>query len=57
MRISLDALREVEDALRNYEREVQSSDMTNSTKSTYVMHSTNFVRWLKGEFVLGARKS
>lgn len=56
MRISKNALREVEDALREYEKEVKSSDMTDSTKRTYLLHTRNFVRWLKDEFVPGARK-
>jgi len=56
MRISKTALREVEDALRECEKDVQSSDMTDSTKRTYLLHTRNFVRWLKDDFVPGARK-
>lgn len=56
MYISEDALREVEDALHEYEKEVQSSGMTDSTKRTYLLHTRNFVRWLQGEFAPGARK-
>ena len=56
MYISEDTLREVEDALHEYEKEVHSSEMTDSTKRTYLLHTRNFVRWLQGEFVPGARK-
>lgn len=56
MSISKNALREVEDALQEYETEVHASDMTDSTKRTYILHTRNFVRWLKAEFVPGARK-
>jgi hypothetical protein len=55
MRVSANALKEIEAALLDYEREVQSSEMTNETKHTYPLDSTNFVRWLKGEFVPGNR--
>ena len=55
MRVSQKALEEIEEALRLYEREVQAKDMTTSTKKTYLLHSTNFVRWRKGEFEPGAR--
>jgi|HubBroStandDraft_5_1064220.scaffolds.fasta_scaffold215933_2 hypothetical protein len=56
MHVSTKTLQEVEEALREYERDVQASDMTPSTKHTYLLHSTNFVRWLKGDFVPGGRK-
>lgn len=56
MRVGSKTLQEVEGALREYEQEVQASNMTPSTKHTYLLHSENFVKWLKGEFVPGARK-
>jgi hypothetical protein len=56
MRVSKKALEEVESALREYEKEVELSNMTVSTKQTYLLHTQNFVRWLKGEFTPGARK-
>jgi hypothetical protein len=30
--------------------------MTPSTKHTYMLHSENFVKWLKGDVVPGARR-
>ena len=56
MHVSSKALQEIETALREYEREVQASKMTPSTKHTYLLHTENFVKWLKGDFVPGARK-
>ena len=56
MQISRPALQEVEEALRKYEQEVGASNMTASTKRTYLLHSNNFVRWLKDDFVPGGQK-
>jgi hypothetical protein len=56
MRVSSNALQEVETALREYAQEVQASNMTPSLKHTYLLHSENFVKWLKNDFVPGARK-
>ena len=56
MRVSDKTLHEIEAALVEYQQEVQASSMTASTKHTYVLHAENFVRWLRGDFVPGARK-
>jgi hypothetical protein len=57
MRVSHQALQEVEEALRAYQNEVESSKrLAPSTKRTYLSHSAEFVRWLKGDFVPGAKK-
>jgi hypothetical protein len=56
MRVNTKTLQEVEEALREYERDVQASDLTPSTKRTYLSHAKDFVRWLKGDFVPGGRK-
>lgn len=56
MHVSNKALQEIEAALREYEEEVRASKMTSSTKHTYLLHSANFVKWLKGAFVPGGRK-
>lgn len=56
MHVSNKALQEIEAALREYARQVEVSNMTSSTKHTYLLHSANFVKWLKGEFVPGGRK-
>jgi hypothetical protein len=56
MRVSKKTLDEIEAALREYEKEVELSNMTVSSKQTYLLHSENFVKWLRGEFTPGWRK-
>ena len=56
MRVSGKTLQEVEAAPREYEEVVQSSNLTPSTKRTYMPHSEDFVKWLKGDSEPGARK-
>lgn len=48
-----ESLRDVVEAFRRYEREVQQSKLKPSTKKTYLLHAGNFVRWLKGNFTPG----
>ncbi len=55
MHVSSKTLEEVEAAYREYEHEVHASKMKASTKPTYLLHSENFVRLLKGEFTPGRR--
>lgn len=50
MQMSPQALREVEQALERYEREVAATPLSPSTQHTYIHHASSFVRWLKGEF-------
>lgn len=54
-KISPAALREIEAALKTYVDEVIDADLAESTKDTYAYHSTNFVRWLTGDFTPGSR--
>jgi hypothetical protein len=54
-KISTEALREVEDALKVYVDEVIEADLTDSTKDTYTAHPMRFVRWLRGDFTPGSR--
>jgi hypothetical protein len=51
--IPAEALHQVTEALKRYEREVEQSKLRPSTKRTYIVHANNFVRWLKGEFAPG----
>jgi len=57
MKVTEATLKEVREALRRYERLVNSTDMTESTKKTYLLHSTNFVRWLADDFEPGKNLS
>ena len=52
-RISQEALREIEAALEQYERQVLAADLRPTSKATYLLHARNFTRWLKGEFTPG----
>ncbi len=54
-RISPEALREVENALRQYVDLVVSADLSNWAKTEYVDRADQFVRWLKWEFEPGSR--
>jgi len=56
MRISGEALHEIEAALREYEQEVESSNMSPAMQHTCLLNAENFVKWLRGEFVAGVRK-
>ena len=53
-KIANDALRQVQSALDQYEKQVEASSLTRSTKNTYTLHASNFVRWLDDDFVPGA---
>ncbi len=57
LKISREALREIEASFKTYEREVCNAPLAPSTKSTYLLHSQNFVRWLSGDFVPGSTKT
>ena len=52
-RITDDALRQVQDALRQYEAEIQATNLTFTTKHHYTLHAINFVRWLDHDFEPG----
>ncbi len=59
IRIKREALDEVERALEQYRELLAELEQTNTLKpsaaKTYILHSENFVRWLKDEFEPGAR--
>ena len=49
-RIKKKHLKRVRIALRDYKAEVKESGLSPTTKDTYVLHATNFVRWLEDDF-------
>ena len=55
MKISTKAVQEVEEALELYKRVVKAANLAENTEKTYVLHSENFVRWLKDDFEPGRR--
>jgi len=48
---------EIEDALKEYYEAVKTSELSQSSKGSYIDKANNFVRWLRGEFDPGARKA
>ena len=49
-----ETLAEVDAALERYFREVEAQQLAFTTKATYKLHASNFVRWLHGDFEPGA---
>jgi hypothetical protein len=56
-RISNAAMAEIEDALKGYYADVESSDLSQSSQASYIDMANNFVRWLRVDFVPGSRKA
>jgi len=54
-RISSSALKEVQDALKAYEAEVNETNLASTTRATYLLHADHFVRWLAYDFTPGER--
>lgn len=55
MKVSFEALREVERALEAYKEEVSRAGLAEKTVWTYTRHAETFVRWLKDDFTPGER--
>ena len=56
-KINQDALRQVQEALDRYEKEVDATSLAPLSKKTYILHAWHFVRWLKDDFEPGATLS
>ena len=54
-KISQQALQQIEQALEQYVEEVKEAGLALNTETTYLLHSNNFVRWLKDDFSPGDR--
>jgi hypothetical protein len=54
-KVSLEALREVQQALERYEAEVEATNLTEDSKQTYLGHTRHFVRWLNDDFIPGEK--
>ena len=52
-RITDDALRQVKDSLRQYEDAIEASNLTPTTKKTYITHARRFVSWLDHGYTPG----
>ena len=53
-KVKPETLREVEAAFDRYEAEVRAAGLQASAEKTYLVHSNNFIRWLRDEFTPGA---
>ncbi|RUS44574.1 hypothetical protein ELR57_22590 [Cohnella sp. AR92] len=57
MKASPDFIKQLELLFEQYEKEVHKSILEEKTVKTYLLHSNNFVRWCRNDFVPGARKA
>ena len=48
-----ETLAEIDAALERYLQEVDAKPLAFTTKVTYKLHASNFVRWLHGDFEPG----
>lgn len=59
MKISVEALKEIENAYTAYENEISKAEkkrfLKKSTSKTYLLHSKNFIKWCKNDFEPGKR--
>ena len=53
-KINREVLARVKEALDQYEVEVTASGLAPTSKKTYILHSSQFVRWLDDDFEPGA---
>lgn len=54
-KVSRETLREVQQALKRYETEVEATHLAGVSKQTYIVHTRHFVRWLNDAFTPGKR--
>lgn len=59
MKASQEFIRQLEDLYQAYEKEVQEKSkdglLAESSLRTYLLHSSNFVKWCRGNFDPGGR--
>ncbi len=55
MRVSKSAMAEVERAFKEYEAEVDASNLSDISKHNYKRYVRQFVRWLNNDFTPGER--
>jgi len=59
MKANKDFINQLEDLYQAYEKEVKERSkeglLTKSTADTYLLHSGNFIKWCKGNFIQGGR--
>jgi len=59
MKVSKGLLKKLEELYSQYEKEVPKAEENEylkvNTRKTYLLHSNNFMRWLKNDFEPGER--
>lgn len=59
MKVSKGLLKKLEELYSQYEKEVPKTEENEylkvNTRKTYLLHSNNFMRWLKNDFEPGKR--
>ena len=53
-KVTMQALEQVQSALDRYVAEVENSELSPSSKVTYIDHAWQFVRWLDDDFQPGS---
>ena len=53
MKVRVETFTTIQRALERYKREVEDTDLAQTTKATYILHADQFVRWLKDDFEPG----
>jgi hypothetical protein len=56
-RLSTTAMAELEAAWQEYRADVAATDLSESSKATYIDMANHFMRWLRGDFDPGSRKA
>lgn len=56
MRVSQEFIKQLEVLYQTYEKEVKGTKLANNTVNTHLYHSSNFVKWCRGEYEPGVRK-
>ncbi|UGB29961.1 hypothetical protein [Metabacillus sp. B2-18] len=59
MKASQEFIKQLEELYQTYEQEVRKSSkeglLTDSTARTYLLHSGNFIKWCRNDFIPGGR--
>jgi ABC-type Zn uptake system ZnuABC Zn-binding protein ZnuA len=61
MKASQDFIKQLEELYQTYEQEVRGKSeeglLTDSTARTYLLHSDNFIKWCRNDFIPGGRNA
>lgn len=57
MKADPDTISQLRDLHSKYIHEIDSSNLTRLSAKVYKVHSENFIRWIEGSFIPGAKSS